>query len=193
MPQFSRWLILAFLVSWCSPIDIYEIQYTTNAGASSECYPSLLVGTKVNTSGVVTSVHQDSLTMQTAAAAWSGISIYTGTGHPLLSAVSIGDQLNVTATVAEFGGMTVLQNISYYIISSSGNSVGAALVTSDQLGSACNLAGEAYEGVLVTMEDVEVGSDGSCDAISIHSQGENYTRMSLGSGTLLSSITGKWM
>ena len=86
--------------------------------------------------------------------------------------------------------MTALRNVTTYEILSRGNSVGAAVVTSGQLGTSCNAGGEAYEGVLVSMENLEVDSGGSCDAITVHSQGSGSTRLSLGSGTLLSSITG---
>lgn len=184
------WAAFALLIRECSPIDIYSIQHSTILGDGADCYPSPLVGTNVTTSGVVTSVHKDSITIQSAAAEWSGISIHTTTTHSLLSTVRVGDEINVSATVAELAGMTVLQNITSFEIMSSGNSVGAVLVTSGQVGSSCNAAGEAYEGVLVVMENVEVDSGATCDAISVHSQGSSATLLSLGSGTFLTSITG---
>ena len=185
------WVLLALLVTRSSPIDIATLQTAGDAGTGTDCFPSPHSGSAVTTQGTVTSVHRDSFTMQSAAAAWSGIAIHTGLGHALLSVVRVGDALNVTATVTEIEGMTALQNLTHYEILSSGNSVGAALVTSGQLGTACNAAGEAFEGVLVSMENVEVvESGGTCDAISIHSQGSGSTQLSLGGGTLLASITG---
>ncbi|KAL3911178.1 MAG: hypothetical protein SGPRY_008794 [Prymnesium sp.] len=184
------WAALAFAISLVSPVSIYSIQHTSSPGLPDQCYPSPYEGQAVNTSGVVTSVHRDSITMQSDGAEWCGIAVHLRTSHPMLDTVRVGDALNVSATVAEIDGMTVLQNVSGYEILSSGNSITAVIVTSGQLGTACNLAGEALEGVLVSLEKVRVDDSGACDAITIHSQGSGSTKMSLGSGTLLSSITG---
>lgn len=182
--------LLLLLAPPCAPIDIPSIQYSTNAGEDAECYPSPLLGEEVNASGVVTSVHRDSLTMQSAPAPWSGIALHTGLAHPLLSLARVGDAINVSGRVAEVNGMTYLANLSSYEIVSTGNSAAAVLVTSGQLGSDCNFEGESYEGVLVTIEGVEVEGGGTCDSISIQTDGSEATRLSLSKGTMLASVTG---
>ena len=185
-----RWAAIVLLASPAMPsVDIVSIQHATVAGGDGECYPSPLLGERVNTTGTITSVHRDSFTLQSAAAAWSGIAVHTGVGHPILREVNIGDDLHLSGVVTELDGMTALQNITDYEMISRGNTVGTVLISTGHLGTACNLGGEAYEGVLVSMENVNVEDDGSCDAITIN-DGSSATRLSFGAGTLLSSITG---
>ena len=87
------WVLLALLVTRSSPIDIATLQTAGDAGTGTDCFPSPHSGSAVTTQGTVTSVHRDSFTMQSAAAAWSGIAIHTGLGHALLSVVRVGDDV----------------------------------------------------------------------------------------------------
>lgn len=187
-----RWVAFILFAPQVVPAtDIERIQRSTIIGSGDGCYPSPLLGMRVNTSGMVTSVHSDSFTMQSAAARWSGIAVHTGVGHALLAEVMVGDVLDLSGVVTEISGMTALQNVSLLSVVSRGNSVGTVLINTGHLGTACNLDGEAYEGVLVSMENVNVQEGGTCDAITIKSVGGSATRLSFGAGTLLSSITGR--
>eukprot|EP00324_Dicrateria_rotunda_P009804 CAMPEP_0206173260 /NCGR_PEP_ID=MMETSP1474-20131121/48284_1 /ASSEMBLY_ACC=CAM_ASM_001110 /TAXON_ID=97495 /ORGANISM="Imantonia sp., Strain RCC918" /LENGTH=136 /DNA_ID=CAMNT_0053581947 /DNA_START=68 /DNA_END=475 /DNA_ORIENTATION=+ len=127
--------------------------------------------------------------MQSAAAAWSGIAVRTGVADGLLSLIRVGDLLVINGTVVELAGMTALQNVTAYEIMSRGNIVTAIQLKTGDLGTACSAAGEAYEGLLVTMQNAEVvSSAGACDAMI--NDGSSETLLSIGTGAQVMSITG---
>ncbi len=121
---------------------IYEIQY-------SEVGPSPLEGVQVITYGIVTAVCNYGFFLQNGAGAWNGIFVYEWGSN-----VNQGDEIDITATVAEYYDKTELTDIIEDTILSSGNSLPEAvsLVTIE-------VNQEDYEGVLVQVENAECIND----------------------------------
>jgi len=117
---------------------IYEIQY-------SETGPSPLEGLQVITFGIVTAIYDFGFFLQDGSGAWNGIFVYEYGSN-----VNLGDEVNITATVAEYFDKTELIDIEEYSVLSIGNQLpeSAFLSTSD-------VSQEAYEGVLVQVENAE--------------------------------------
>jgi hypothetical protein len=100
-----------------------------------------------------------------AAAAWSGLEVFRGNNPPALGA-SVGDRVTVTGRLQEFGagsGLTVTQIASpdFELVSPAAGApvpvagLDLATITQDPVpGIVPN--GEAYEGVLVELQDIEV-------------------------------------
>ncbi|MEA2096695.1 MAG: T9SS type A sorting domain-containing protein [Candidatus Cloacimonadota bacterium] len=117
---------------------IYEIQYSI-AG------PSPLEGVQVITYGIVTAVGDYGFFLQDGAGAWNGIFVYEyGT------TISQGDEIDITATVAEYYDKTELTDIEEYIVLTSGNLLPEAISLST-----IDVNQEDYEGVLVQVENAE--------------------------------------
>ncbi len=145
-----------------SEATIYNIQYTTDPGASeNDCYPSPLVNNVVTTSGVVThkifadheSHAKTFFLQQTGIGEWGGIFVYDYNISP-----NVGDELILTGIVNEYGGGTQLTDILDHTIESSGNSTSEILVSSlaDLGGYACNANAESYESMLIKVNNVTV-------------------------------------
>ena len=141
---------------------IYDIQYTTDPGASeNDCYPSPLVNKVVTTSGVVThkifadhDTHAETFFLQQSGIdTWGGIYVHDYDISP-----NVGDDLILTGTVNEYGGGTQLTDILDHTIESSGNSPSEFLVSSlaDLGGYDCNASAESYESMLIKVTNVTV-------------------------------------
>ncbi|MTB53700.1 T9SS type A sorting domain-containing protein [Lewinella sp. W8] len=144
---------------------IVDIQ-TVNIGGGSDA--STFLGSEVTVTGVVTaSAEADNLgyiyIQQEGATEWAGIPLVSG--GPDLISLAIGDKVEVTGTVDEVGGMTVLENISQVNVTGTGTieplELDPALFTT--YGLATN---EQYEGMLVRFSNpgglihvVEVNAD----------------------------------
>ena len=130
--------------------SIYEIQYTTEAGDGT--YPSTLNGQTVNTGGIVTAVNYYGgryFISSSEGGAWNGILVYDDNYSP-----SIGDSILITGQVTEYNGYTELINLSSFEVKTESNTLPltAKISTVDVLT-------EAYEGVLVEIEDCYVSGD----------------------------------
>jgi len=127
------------------PVSIYDIQYTTAPSGDSPYEDSL-----VQTSGIVT-VSSDTFPngyfIQDGAGAWNGIYVYDNA-----NTVSEGDDITITGTVDEYYSKTEIDNVTSVMINSSGNPLPAASIISTNTVN----TSEAYEGVLVKVEDVVV-------------------------------------
>jgi predicted extracellular nuclease len=125
---------------------IYDIQYTTDISGDSP-----LVGQVVMTSGIVTGTYQSGSNygyfLQDGEGAWNGIHVFLGTTD---TRPTIGDELQITGTVAEFNNLTQLTSISETIELSTGNTLPTATVIST-----AGINTEMYEGVLVKVEGAQ--------------------------------------
>ncbi|MGV3637361.1 MAG: T9SS type A sorting domain-containing protein [Flavobacteriales bacterium] len=120
---------------------IYEIQFTTDVAGASP-----LVNQPVVTSGVVTASKAGlGYFLQDGTGPWNGIFVNDATNTP-----SLGDLVELTASVQENFGFTRLNNVVNYAVTSSGNTVPAA-----ELLNPTTASQEQWESVLVTVSDVE--------------------------------------
>ncbi|HET7711847.1 MAG TPA: endonuclease/exonuclease/phosphatase family protein [Thermoanaerobaculia bacterium] len=134
--------LLLLLPSLAGAVEIFEIQ------GSGEASP--LAGARVETEGVVTAVGPAGFFMQTPVAradadeaTSNGIYVFTGS----VPAVRAGDVVRVTATVAEFFGLTELTTPTITVTSSNSAVPAAAML---QPGDATL---ERFEGMLVQVSN----------------------------------------
>jgi 5-methylthioadenosine/S-adenosylhomocysteine deaminase len=123
-------------------VSIYDLQYTTEASGDSP-----YLGQQVTIRGVVTAVFFDGYVIAEAPGPWRAIYVYTNRNGP-----EMGDEVQITGTVAEYYGMTEIVDVSDYRILGSGKEVPPVL---RQAGA---ISQEKFEAVLVTVEDVTVTS-----------------------------------
>lgn len=116
-----------------STTSIYDIQYTADVSGDSPYMDQVVM-----TSGVVTATSNAGYYIADGTGAYSGVYVYDNNNTP-----SIGDEVNITATVVEYYNLTELNNVAAFEVVSSGNAVSANMVTAAEVNS------EAYEGVLV--------------------------------------------
>jgi Ni,Fe-hydrogenase III small subunit len=137
---------------------IYDVQYTTVAGPDGT-YPSPMEGQIVTVTGIVNAIdfkgYKDNIyiTMPTGGP-WEGIYVYAcGDTN-----VVVGDEVEITATVSEYYGLTELTDVTDFSVLSSGNPVPDPMVvqTADLVDAA---DAEPYEGCLVELNDVVVTSE----------------------------------
>lgn len=116
---------------------IFELQGQTDV--------SPYVDQDVSTSGIVTAIEDDGYHIQDGDGAWNGIYVYDP-GH----SAEIGDEVSVSGTCQEFYELTELGSVTEMEVLSSGNELPApTILTSGEV------ADEAYEGVLVSVENAE--------------------------------------
>jgi hypothetical protein len=141
-------------------VSISDIQFTQDQG--SYCYESGIVGEEVNLCpAVVTHVVPETnagsagnfFLSKSGTSIWGGIFIRDFDIVP-----SVGDEIDLTATVNEYYSFTQLLDVSSYSIISSGNSVIPISINTGNLGIGCSQEGESYEGMLVKLIDVTVES-----------------------------------
>ena len=183
----ANWYIDDVSVSDFVPpvVSIYDIQHTEDVG--SGCYDSPFNGQVVQTSGVVTAITQGSspryFIQDCATSDWNGVYVYD------MTELALGDQITFNTQVYEYYGVTELQYVSDLIIDASDVPLCTLTVTSDQIGDSCdadNGAGEAYEGMLVKLENVTcvtgpdshnivyVKSEGATDSCAIDDELYKY-------------------
>jgi len=148
-------LIFTFVLTLVFATTIYDIQYTTNAGPDG-FYPSPLDGDEVTVTGIVTGTGYYSSGFDTrffisdsVGGAWNGIFVFN-----FDTIVEIGDEVEITATVLEYYGLTELTDCTIAILSS-GNSVPDPIqVTTLDL--VVPVLAEQYEGCFVEVSNVTV-------------------------------------
>lgn len=147
------------------PTSIYDIQFVADPTTDDA---SPYDGQVVLVEGIVTANNYGGkyFISSPEGGAWNGIYVYDTTNEP-----ELGDLVRFEATVAEYYEWTELTNVTDYELISSGNTIPAPVViTTAELASM-----EAYESVLVTIENVTVSiiansfgewyvTDGSGDA-----------------------------
>jgi hypothetical protein len=134
-----------------------------------------------------------------AAAMGAGVFVFTGTPLPD-EAFVVGSRVNVTGNVFEFDAQ--LTEVSTPVTVTAGTA-GTTTVTPLAVGAVATLSdlttGEPYEGVLVTIENVEVTVSGMFDQVTftdgagtiiMDDAGYDYASADFPVGTCLASITG---
>lgn len=129
-------------------VSIYNIQYTTNAGNGT--YPSPYLGQIVTTGGIVTGTSYSNgrfFISSSQGGAWNGIYVYNND-----YSLNIGDSIIIEAEVYEYNGFTELKDpVSLNVINSGNPLPPATPISTTQA-----FTEEAYEGVLVEINDVVV-------------------------------------
>merc|ERR1711871_220126 len=108
---------------------------------------------------------------------YSAIFVYeTGSHSDFMEGRSVGEHIEITATVMEYYGLTELQDIRSVVSMSSGHALTPLVTTTGAIGTDCTASGEAHEGLLVTINDV-----------ALLSEPDEYDQMTIddGSGTTL--------
>jgi hypothetical protein len=129
---------------------IANVQDTTGSGSDA----SVLEGQIVTIEGIITAESwafgNSYYFVQDDFALWSGIKVYdSGRGN------AYGDSVRITATVAEYYGVTELTTVTEYVKLDSGKVVEPMLVTTGEIGTDGANA-EAYECCLVKIVDVNI-------------------------------------
>lgn len=148
---------MPFYVVHDGAITIKDVQWTPFADGNSS-----LAGYEVTVQGIVmndTTQFPGAYFLQTSAAPWEGIYVRDNDNKP-----QPGDMVEITASVQENFGLTRLRNVSAFSVLSSGNTVpDPVVVNTGDIGTGGSMA-EAYEGVLVRVENLVVSNpfpDGS--------------------------------
>ena len=116
-----------------------EVTTTAIAAIQEGQLTDAYTGTTVVTNGVVTGVFGSLVSVQDGQGPYSGIWMF-GPNVPVV----VGDDIEITGTVAEYYGLTQLTGVSVVI-----NAQGAALPTPEVLSTATAASDEQWEGVLV--------------------------------------------
>jgi hypothetical protein len=137
-------------------LTIYEIQYNeTTQGSGSDCFPSPHEGERVRTFGTVSAVKAyGDFWIQEADATWSGVFVYFPDVEPVR-----GDFVMVEADVAEYYGLTELTNPEVTILSSGNPLPSPLVINTGDLAGGCGAGAEAYEGVVVMVQNVSCVAD----------------------------------
>ncbi|MBM3307593.1 MAG: S8 family serine peptidase [Candidatus Eisenbacteria bacterium] len=130
---------------------IAEVQYTDDPTG-----PSPLTGQVVTVSGIATAgsdTYPDRIAIQDGEGPWNGVFVRDP------GVVVLGDAVTVTGTVVETGALTEIDLVSTIAVTSGGNPLPPPTVLDPgEVGSS-----EAYEGVLVRVENVTVVGDNPDD------------------------------
>lgn len=125
--------------------SIHDIQYTTDASGDSP-----LKGQQVRTKGVVTAMktgtNSFNMWLQDGTQPWGGIYVY---GVDNANAVTVGDSVELFATVDEYYNLTELKTITAL------NNLGAGTLPAVASIGIADAKTEAYEGMLVKITNVE--------------------------------------
>lgn len=146
-------VILIGLAAWAGAliaVPIYNIQYTEDAGDGT--YPSPYEDQNVSISGIVScnNYNDDKFVLSYPdGGIWNSVLVYEEGNYDL------GDEVELNGTVDEYYGYTEIQDVWGETLLSTGNALPEPLdITTSQLAS-----GEAYEGVLVRLNNVTVTSE----------------------------------
>ncbi|MDP8321471.1 MAG: hypothetical protein RAO94_03865, partial [Candidatus Stygibacter australis] len=142
-------IVLMCAVSLLMAVPIYNIQFTEDAGNGT--YPSQYEGQDVSLSGIVTCNNYSGdkyVLSYPEGGIWNSVLIYQEGDF------NLGDEVELNGTVDEYYGYTEIQDAWGVTLLSTGNALPEPVTTTtSQLSS-----GEAYEGVLVRLNNVTVTS-----------------------------------
>jgi len=122
-------------------VSIYDIQYADDSIIGN----SPFVDSVVNTTGIVTGIDSYGYFIQNGKGAWNGIYIY----QPEHETIETGQEISVIGLVKEYNKLTEIEAYSFELLSS-----GNLLPTSTIISFNEYEYGEAYESVLVTIENI---------------------------------------
>ena len=161
-------LLAAMLGASRASMSISAIQTVTDV-SSGTCGDSPYHGQLVTVECAISAVKYNGFYCQDAPAVWSGLWVYADhNDNPYWDdgddiVYDIGELVRVTGVIDEYYGVTeidVTDDVSNFNITRLGgydfDMIAPIAVDSGTLGTSCNFAGEAYEGVLVTLSDVEI-------------------------------------
>jgi len=152
---------LAFLsvLGQYQQVTVHDIQYTTDPAGNSP-----LNGQRVVFTGVVTASPDQWIRtlqgffVQDGEGPWTGVYVYTGNYTGPLPALAPGDSVQVWGTVAEYNGLTEISPLDSVKILRRGVPLPSAhVIGAGHLCTGCDSA-EAYEGVLVQVEQITVSN-----------------------------------
>jgi hypothetical protein len=123
-------------------LSIYDIQYTTSSSGNSPYRWD-----DVTITGTVTARYLSGFVVAEEPGAWHAIFVYSRRFSP-----DVGDEVELTGMVYEYYKMTQITYVDDLEVLSSGNTVESTVV------SVGDVSQEAYESVLVSVEDVFVSS-----------------------------------
>ena len=187
------------IIVMAGALEITDVQAANDMGEGYDCFPSPYNNEIVTVSGVVTAVqpgeYPNFYLQDPNADSFGGVWVFDGTVGP-----NLGDEILVSAEVIEYFGLTELQNVMAATTLSVENVVASTTITTGELAEGCSLSGEAYEGMLVRLENVTVVGEvndygewtvddgsGVCQIDDQMFDGEPET---FTAGTVISSITG---
>ncbi len=131
-------VLIATLLMAIEHINIRTIQYSTSS------YDSPYEGTDVITTGLVTCAVQGKFFIQDGNADWSGLCVISN------EALSMGDMVEVEGRVEEEHCMTIIMSTRVTVTSSANQLPFPKRVTTLQIAT----DGEAYESMLVSIQDI---------------------------------------
>jgi len=138
-------------ISVIGTTTIFDIQYTTEQG--DYCYETPMVGNVVTTSGIVTHIKPDGsnnfFLQDPSGDSWSGIYVYDTS-----VSTSIGDEIEISATVNEYYSLTQLIDVTASTFVSSGNTINPIPLSASDIGIECNESAESYESMLVSYSNL---------------------------------------
>ncbi len=126
------------------PHTIYEIQFTENEDGSSN-----LVGTRVQTSGVITALFANGFFIQNGEGAWNGVMV-----NGSVENAQLGQEITLDATVSEANGQTSLNDIANVVLGDVTDLPAPAEVSTNTVAT-----DESYEGVLVKVTNAVCTND----------------------------------
>ena len=126
------------------PHTIYEIQFTENEDGSSD-----LVGARVQTSGVITAIFDNSFFIQDGEGAWNGIMV-NGT----VENAQLGKEITLDGTVSESNNQTNLSDILNVVLGDVTDLPAPAEVATNTVAT-----DESFEGVLVKVTNAQCTND----------------------------------
>jgi hypothetical protein len=142
-------LALFLSVGLMAQLSCYDIQYTDNPNGNSP-----YMGQSVTVQGIVTAINRGSSFYigDAEGGPWTGLYVYHGNTSNL---VELGDLVELTGTVDEYYNLTELTGVTSANIISSNNSIPITSLSTADL-PYNNAASEAYEGVMVRFNDVQI-------------------------------------
>ena len=137
----------------------YQINY--HAPTSGGCESSTYVGATVKVRGYVSAVDNNGFYMQDnpTSAPYEGMFVYTTSGGGWLIGRAVGQLVEVVAVVFEYYDLTELKDLISLTVISSGHAMVPLVATTGAIGTACTASGEAHEGLLVTVNNVQITSE----------------------------------
>ena len=142
-----------------APILVTTITEINTNHTGGACHPSIYVGTVVQVTGVVTAVVSNGIVMQERAYGTpnGGMWVYIpSSSSSLMEGISVSMSVTVVGEVNEYYDLTQIRYVQSVTIASMGAILVPLVTTTGAIGDSCSASGEGYEGLLVTVENVQL-------------------------------------